>query len=188
MWRYYLPVAGLLLLGVVFYLGLGRNANELPSPFIGRPAPTFALPTLDDPAVRLTEADLRGRVSLLNVWGTWCPECRTEHPVLMRIAESGVPVYSINWKDDDDLARRWLDRFGDPYVKTGADREGQAAIDWGVYGAPETFVVDAEGIVRFKHIGPITPQVWQEKLQPIIDEARRATESPAAARLVPETE
>lgn len=185
MWRYTLPLFGLLLLGVVFFLGLGRNAGELPSPLIGKPAPAFSLPTLGESARMFTEQDLRGRPSLVNVWGTWCPQCRTEHPLLMQIAEAGVAVYGLNWKDDDALAKQWLARFGDPYILTGADRDGLVAIDWGVYGAPETFVVDANGIVRYKHIGPITPEVWREELLPVLEEAAAVMEpgDAAAARL-----
>ncbi|MEO0422167.1 MAG: DsbE family thiol:disulfide interchange protein [Pseudomonadota bacterium] len=178
--RFYVPVVALVVLAGFLWAGLQRDPGELPSPFIGKPAPAFTLPSLYDETVTFSQADLTGRVALVNVWGTWCPGCQTEHPVLMRMAEAGVPIYSINWKDDDALAKRWLAQLGDPYVLTGADRAGQAAIDWGVYGAPETFVIDAGGVVRYKHIGPITDALWQEVLLPAMREAGEATTAQAA--------
>ncbi len=171
MWRFALPAVAFVVLAAFLYNGLGRNVGELPSPLIGKPAPQFSLEALHDPTRTFSRDDLRGRVSLVNVWGTWCPECQTEHPVLMRIAASGVPIYSINWKDDDALAKRWLVQFGDPYVVTGADRDGRAAIEWGVYGAPETFVVDAAGIVRHKHVGPISEEIWRMQILPAVQSA-----------------
>jgi cytochrome c biogenesis protein CcmG/thiol:disulfide interchange protein DsbE len=170
--RSLLPVIAFLVLAGFLGLGLYRGTSrDLPSPLIDQPAPAFDLETLADPQVRFTEQDLRGRVSLVNVWGTWCPECQNEHRKLMEIAAAGIPVYGINWKDEDALARRWLAQLGDPYLKTGADRDGRVAIDWGVYGAPETFVIDADGIVRYKLIGPLTEQNWQEEVLPAIREA-----------------
>ncbi len=178
--RFYVPVAALVVLAGFLYAGLQRDPGELPSPFIGQPAPNFSLPSLHDEGTSFTEADLTGRVTLVNVWGTWCPGCQTEHPVLMRMAQAGVPIYSINWKDDDAQAKRWLTQLGDPYVLTGADRLGQAAIDWGVYGAPETFVVDADGVVRYKHIGPITDELWETVLLPAMREAESSASAQAA--------
>jgi cytochrome c biogenesis protein CcmG/thiol:disulfide interchange protein DsbE len=166
--RFILPIVGFFVLAVFLWVGLQKGSPELPSPLIGKPAPEFSLETLADPNSRFTREDLTGRVSLVNVWGTWCPECQTEHPKLMEIAAAGVAVYGINWKDEDDLARRWLRQFGNPYLKTGVDRDGRVAIDWGVYGAPETFVVDAEGIVRYKVIGALTDAVWRDEVLPII--------------------
>jgi cytochrome c biogenesis protein CcmG/thiol:disulfide interchange protein DsbE len=174
--RFAIPVIAFLVLAGFLALGLQfGTSRELPSPLIGQPAPDFSLATLADPAARFTQEDLRGQVSLVNVWGTWCPECQTEHDMLMQIAASGIPVYGINLKDDDELARRWLRQFGNPYIKTGADPDGRAAIEWGVYGAPETFVVDARGIVRYKLIGALTETVWRERVQPAVVEAGRLT-------------
>lgn len=175
MLRYLAPVAVFAALVAMFFVGLGKDPSYVPSPLIGRPAPTFSLPRLDDPALRLTQADLRGRFVLVNVWATWCSGCRQEHEALMQIAKQGeVPIYGLNWKDEaTDQARRWLEALGDPYTAVGVDADGRAAIDWGVYGAPETFLVDPDGIVRHKHIGPLTLETWQEAFLPRI-RGRRA--------------
>lgn len=173
MWRYLIPGTLFAGLVVIFWLGLQRDPTLVPSPLIGKPAPEFSLPTLADPSVNVGRQDLLGKVSLVNVWGTWCGGCRQEHETLVQIArESGIPIIGINWKDDPDLARRWLSTLGNPYVAVGVDQEGRAAIDWGVYGAPETFLVGPDGTVLYKHIAPMTPEVWQQEFMPRIAAAR----------------
>lgn len=168
-----LPLAGFAalagLLGFGIWLAQTRDAREVPSPLIGKPAPEFSLPTLDDPARRVGSADLRGKPYLLNVFASWCFACVEEHPVLMREgARLGVRVVGFNYKDEPDDARRWLERFGNPYETVVVDHPGQVAIDFGVYGAPETFLVDAQGVVRYKRIGPLTPEVIARELAPKI--------------------
>src|SRR5690606_27859604 len=138
---------------IAFFLwrGLALDPREVPSPLIGKPVPEFRVPVLTDPSKTLAAADLRGQVYLLNVWGSWCVSCRDEHPVLVELARRGrIPIYGLNWKDERASALAWLERFGDPYVASGVDRDGRVAIDFGVYGAPETYLVDREGIIRFK--------------------------------------
>lgn len=167
--RTIVPATLFAILVVFFWTGLNLNPTEIPSPFIGKPAPDFDLPGLRDPAARFSAEQLRGEVSLLNVWATWCAGCRQEHDFLLRLAQqSVVPIYGLNYKDDRDKAIAWLDQLGDPYLLSGFDGDGTAAIDWGVYGAPETFLIDAEGIVRYKHIGPLTDDIWRTKLLPRI--------------------
>ena len=161
-------LALLLLAGVI----LSRNGNReaLPSPLIGKAAPAFELPVLHEAGRLVTSKELAGEPYLLNVWGSWCPECRVEHPVLARFAgSSDVRLVGYNWNDDPVDALRWLDQFGDPYWLVIADREGRTAIDWGIYGAPETFLVDAAGIVRWKHVGAMDDEVLHEGLLPAIE-------------------
>lgn len=173
MFRYALPIVLLAALVVLLWFGLGGNPGYVPSPLIDKPAPEFSLPRLDDPALTFSRENLLGDVSLVNVWATWCAGCREEHPYLVELARnSGVRIFSINWKDDPVLARQWLARFGDPYAATGMDQDGRAAIDWGVYGAPETFLVDAHGTVLYKHIAPLTPEAWDAEFLPRIRQAR----------------
>ncbi len=155
--RFAIPLFVFLLLVVLLWAGLGKDPSMVPSPLIGKPMPAFDLPRLDDPTQRLTDQDLRGRVSLLNVWATWCVGCRQEHATLLAIAQTGAaPIYGLNWKDDRLQARAWLERLGNPYVATGVDADGRVAIDWGVYGAPETFLIGADGRVIYKHIAPLS--------------------------------
>ena len=170
MWRYIVPLAIFAVIGVFFWRGLGLNPNYIPSPLVGKPAPTFSLPTLTDPATALTQDAFRGKVSLVNVWGTWCVECRHEHGFLVQLARAGLPIYGLNLKDDRDSALGWLSTLGDPYVASGFDPQGVAAIDWGVTGAPETFLVGPDGTILHKHISPLTPQVWQRDFLPIVEE------------------
>jgi cytochrome c biogenesis protein CcmG/thiol:disulfide interchange protein DsbE len=161
----------LALAGLLFY-GLGLDPKKVPSPLVDKPAPAFQLESLAEPGKMLSSAELlEGRVSLVNVWASWCPSCRAEHAELIRIArERGdVQMIGFNWKDTREAAREMLRRYGDPYVVSVFDPENQAGIDWGVYGAPETFVVDAEGIIRHKRIGPIDRKVWQEEILPVIE-------------------
>jgi len=162
--RFVIPIIGFAVLAVFLLIGLGRDPTFVPSPLIGKQIPAFSLPRLDDPTKTMTDADLRGQFSVLNVWATWCTGCRQEHPVLNQIAAQGeVPIYGLNWKDDVGLAHDWLRRLGDPYVASAFDGEGRVAIDWGVYGAPETFLISPDGTILYRHISPITMEVWQNE-------------------------
>jgi len=169
--RRWLPLAIFLTLIGLLYAGIRlneqRNPQVIPSPLIGKPAPAFALPDFKDPSRVITQAELRGAPYLLNVFGSWCPECRVEHPLITELARRGVVrVVGYNYKDEDADAKQWLARFGDPYHLIVVDRDGRGAFDWGIYGAPETFLVDAEGIVRFKHVGALTPQIVEREILP----------------------
>jgi cytochrome c biogenesis protein CcmG/thiol:disulfide interchange protein DsbE len=162
----------LTLFGVVLaFLGIGLSLNpsEVPSPLIGKPAPAFALPRLDDPSKQLTRDELVGQPWVLNVWASWCGPCRTEHPLVIDIARrSGVAVFGLNYKDQPAAARAWLASLGDPYRATLVDADGGVGIDYGVYGVPETFLIDRRGVVRMKHVGPLTPEVVREKVEPLL--------------------
>lgn len=167
--RYRLPLAVFLILIIFLAIGLTLDPREVPSPFIGKPAPEFALPELADSTKTLNPRELKGRVFLLNVWASWCVSCRQEHPVLLDLAKRNiVPLYGLNYKDERTSALRWLKQFGDPYAASGFDADGRAGIDWGVYGVPETFVVDREGVIRYKQTGPLTPEILENKLLPLI--------------------
>jgi len=175
MGRFIVPVLLFAGLVAVFMVGLQRDPSYIPSPLIGKPAPDFELPRLSVQGGTLGSADLRGSVSLLNVWATWCGGCRQEHPTLIRIAASSdVPIYGLDWKDDPDKARAWLEQLGNPYTAVAVDLDGRVAIDWGVYGAPETFLLDAQGRILYKHIAPMTMTVWREEFAPRIQAARAA--------------
>lgn len=178
MWRYFIPAAAVLVLGGVLAFALVRigsghlDVHEIKSPLLGKPAPGFALPSVMDPAKRVESRALAGRVYLLNVWGTWCAACRDEHEALIAIARSRrVPVIGIDWRDDREEAVRYLSELGNPYSEVGSDADGRAAIEWGVYGAPETFLVAADGRVLVKHIGALTNAVWNEKFVPLLGRA-----------------
>ena len=145
----------------------GKNVNELPSPFIGKPAPEFELPTLADPARSIGTRTFAGQPAVLNVWATWCVGCRQEHPFLMELSQSGtVPVYGLNWRDKAPEARRFIQELGDPYIDSAFDGDGRVGIDWGVYGAPETFLIGADGTVLEKHLGPLDRAIWEQKFVP----------------------
>ena len=160
------------LLGV-FAVGLGRDPSIMPSTLIGRAVPDFDLPPVQGRSLGLATTDLRGEVSLVNVFASWCLACREEHPLFMRLArDQVVPVHGLNYKDAPGDAARWLDTMGDPYTRTGADRSGRVGIDWGVYGVPETFVVGADGVIAYKHIGAITDQVLSDTILPQIERLR----------------
>ena len=169
--RYLIPLV--LFLGLVAFLaiGLGRDPHEVPSPLINKPAPAFDLTQLADPSKRFSAEEMRGKVWLLNVWASWCIACREEHSMLFEISRSGaVPLYGLNYKDQRPDALAWLRDLGDPYVLSVSDLDGRVGIDYGVYGAPETFLIDGNGVIRFKHIGPITPDVWQKQILPLVKE------------------
>lgn len=169
---YILPLAIFLGLGALLFSGLGKDPSHLPSALIGKPFPVFSLPDLHQEDKLLDASLLKGRPALVNVWATWCAACRVEHPELMRIAQQeGVPIFGVNYKDDPEEARAWLQRYENPYHKVIVDRHGRLGLDLGVYGAPETYVVDADGIVRYRHVGVVDRQVWQEVLAPLLKPA-----------------
>ena len=167
--RRFLPLAVFGALAVLLLVGLGLNPREVPSPLIGKPVPPFDVERLRHPGERLSAADLNGRVSLLNVWATWCVGCRQEHPLLLDIAASGeAPLIGVNYKDNRPLAVEWLQRLGDPYEASAFDPEGRVGLDLGVYGLPETFVVGPDGQIHHKHIGPLTREAWEQEILPVV--------------------
>jgi cytochrome c biogenesis protein CcmG/thiol:disulfide interchange protein DsbE len=167
--KFLVPLGLFLVLVGFLYAGLGLNPREVPSPLIDRPAPAFSLPRLDDPGKSIRREDLLGTVWVLNVWASWCAPCQQEHPLVIDLAKrTRVPVYGLNYKDQPGNARAWLQRLGDPYAATLIDFDGRVGIDWGVYGVPETFVIDTKGQVRYKHIGPLTEQAVRERIEPLL--------------------
>jgi len=167
--RFLLPLCVFVALVVFLGIGLTLNPREVPSPLVGKAAPAFSLPMLDVPSRSLSPEHLRGQVWLLNVWASWCVSCRQEHPLLVELGRSGVvPIYGLNYKDERPKALGWLQEFGNPYTGSVMDTDGRVGIDYGVYGVPETFVVDRDGLIRYKQIGPITPEVLKEKILPLV--------------------
>lgn len=163
------PLAIAAMVGGAFYWGLLNSDDRLPSTLIGRLAPDFALPPIEGRNDGLSSEDLRGEVTIVNVWASWCVPCRLEMPMLVKLAETGtVPIYGINYKDEPAEALKFLAELGDPYNRIGADRNGRASIEWGVYGLPETFVIDGDGQITYKHVGPFDRQVLEEKILPIV--------------------
>ena len=174
-WRYLLPLGIFAVLVWFLFKGLSLNPREVPSPLVNRPVPNFTLPKLHAPDQKLSASDLKGQVWLLNVWGSWCVSCRIEHPLLNELAKNNVvPIYGLNWKDKREDAIGWLNKFGDPYVASIADLDGRVAIDFGVYGAPETFIIDKQGTIRHKHIGPITAEALQKDILPLIEQLKKS--------------
>ncbi len=154
---------------VLLAIGLRLNPREVPSPLIGKPAPAFELPLLMAPEKRFSEGEMLGQVWMLNVWASWCPPCLAEHPVVTRIAQSGMaPIVGLNYKDLREEALPWLERNGNPYRLIPYDADGRIGIDYGVYGVPETYVIDRKGVIRYKHIGPLTADVVQQKVEPLV--------------------
>ncbi len=175
--RYLAPLVFFILLVLVFIKGLDpeRDLNELPSPFLGKPAPQFELPKLKVPEETVGTSDYQGQLALINVWATWCVGCRQEHEFLMTLSrQNPMPIYGINWRDRRDEALTWLAQLGDPYVASGFDVDGRVGIDWGVYGAPETFLVGRNGTVLHKHLGPLNQAIWEQDFVPLIDAERNA--------------
>lgn len=169
MWRYLIPGAIFLVLIGFFVVGLSRDPSMVPSPLIGKPAPAYSLIKVEDPQLKVSNTDMLGKKHLVNIWATWCGGCRQEHALLLQMAQQKViPIVGIDWKDEMSLAQQWLTQLGNPYVATGFDGDGRVAIDFGVYGAPETFLVDERGVIIYKHIGILTADVWQNKLLPLI--------------------
>jgi cytochrome c biogenesis protein CcmG/thiol:disulfide interchange protein DsbE len=169
--RYLVPLAIFIVLVAFLYRGLSLDPKRVPSPLVGKPMPEFSLPRLQDPAATISDADLKGKVSILNIWATWCVSCRAEHEVLLLLAKSNkVDIYGLNYKDERDKAKQWLTQLGDPYVANAFDADGRTGINWGVYGAPETFVMDRQGIIRHKHIGPLSVDALNNEILPLIAE------------------
>ena len=168
--RFLIPLVIFALLIAVFVVGLGRDPSQLPSPQLEKPAPQFDLPSLLDPEQRVTTQDFNGEVALVNVWATWCVGCRQEHNFLLQLAKADVlPIYGLNWRDNGPEARRWIQQLGDPYVATAYDEDGRVGIDWGVYGAPETFLIAADGTVLYKQLGPLSWGLWEENFVPLLE-------------------
>ena len=167
--RFIVPIVAFLALVAVLTIGLTRDPGKLESTYIDKQAPAFDLPSLKAPVSRVNNDRMAGSMALLNVWATWCVGCREEHPFLMQLAaDNPLPIYGINWRDDKNAALDWLDRYGDPYVASGFDADGRVGIDWGVYGAPETFLLDENGIVVHKHLGPLSQAIWERDFVPLI--------------------
>lgn len=167
--KYGIPLA--IFLGLCVFLGLGltRDPRKVPSPLIDKPAPVFTLSELHVPEKAFTPEQMKGQVWLLNVWASWCASCRVEHPLLNEVSRKGiVPIVGLNYKDQREDAKRWLQQYGDPYRLSIWDIDGKVGIDFGVYGAPETFIIDKNGVIRYKQIGPITPEVWEKTMLPLI--------------------
>ncbi len=168
------PLALFAALGGLLYSGLQRNPSVVSSPLVGRALPTFDLSGVRNANRKLRSEDFRGEPAVLNVWASWCAACRAEHPLLLRLAKSGeVPIYGLNYKDERGDAVQWLDRFGDPYRRSGHDRAGRVGLDLGVYGVPETFVIDRDGRIAHKHIGPIAAKDWEETIRPLLRRLRK---------------
>ncbi len=166
--RFLIPLAVFVLLVGFLAVGLKLNPREVPSPLVGKAAPAFELPVLSQPDKRFVPGDMRGKVWLLNVWASWCVSCRDEHPVLVELSKKGVlPILGLNYKDKGDEAQRWLKQFGDPYQLSVVDADGRIGIDYGVYGVPETYLIDAEGVIRYKQIGPLTQAILEQKVLPL---------------------
>ena len=171
--RFFVPLAAFSALAVVLYLGFTlRDPHLLPSALLDRPFPEFELPVLGRAGAKATASGLAGEVRLVNVWATWCPTCLAEHDALKRIRKTGLPIVGINYKDDSTAAIAWLQRHGDPYEYSVVDADGDLGVELGVYGAPETFLVDAAGIIRYKRVGAVDDAVWREEIAPVIEALR----------------
>jgi cytochrome c biogenesis protein CcmG/thiol:disulfide interchange protein DsbE len=172
MWRYFVPLGLIVLLAGFLLRGLYLNPTLIESPLVGQPIPEFSLPSLINRDERVESSDLTGRYSLLNVWAEWCAECYREHAFLMELADSGVPIYGYNYDDERDAALEFLETMGNSYVAIAEDSDGMAAIDWGIYGAPETFLIAQDGTILQKYISVMTPEVWATRFAPLIESTR----------------
>jgi cytochrome c biogenesis protein CcmG, thiol:disulfide interchange protein DsbE len=173
-WRWFIPLAIFATLAAFLWSGLGRDPSIVPSPLIGKPAPAFKLAQLHKPEQSLQAEDLKGTVWLLNVWASWCVSCREEHPLLLQLSKANlVPVYGLDYKDKPDRALAWLSQNGDPYTVSVVDPDGRVGIDYGVYGVPETFLIDKTGVVRYKQIGPLTADTLKNKILPLVMELQK---------------
>lgn len=169
----FLPLGIFLVLAVFLAVGLNLNPREVPSPLIDKAAPAFRLPQLQDPAQTLGTDDLKDKVWILNVWASWCVACLEEHPILVEFSRQNVlPIYGLNYKDKREDALAWLGKHGNPYTLSIQDPDGRVGIDYGVYGVPETYVIDGKGVIRYKRIGPVTKQILQEKILPLVRQLR----------------
>ena len=174
MMKFLLPLAAFLVLVGFLAVGLNLNPREVPSPLVGKPAPAFELPQLAAPDKRFAPKDMQGKVWLLNVWASWCVSCRQEHPLLVELGKSGiVPIVGLNYKDQRADGLGWLRQHGDPYVLSAFDLDGRVGIDYGVYGVPETYVIDKAGVIRYKQIGPVTPEALEQKILPLVKELNK---------------
>jgi cytochrome c biogenesis protein CcmG, thiol:disulfide interchange protein DsbE len=172
--RFLLPLGVFALLVALLGVGLTLNPHEVPSPLVGKPAPHFELPQLGEPGKTFSERDMLGKVWLLNVWASWCVSCREEHPVLLDLAKSGdVPILGLNYKDERNDGLAWLKNMGDPYALSAYDAKGLVGIDYGVYGVPETYLIDKRGVIRYKRIGPLTREILKENVLPLVQELER---------------
>ncbi|HSD59558.1 MAG TPA: DsbE family thiol:disulfide interchange protein [Burkholderiales bacterium] len=173
--RFLIPLVLFLIVAGFLVRGLFLNPREVPSPLIDKPAPAFKLTELHQPEKALSNADLRGKVWLLNVWASWCVSCREEHPLLVDLSKQGiVPIYGLNYKDKREDAMGWLQQFGNPYTTSITDLDGRVGIDYGVYGVPETFVIDKNGVIRYKQIGPVTPDALSKKIIPLVKQLQQS--------------
>lgn len=171
--RFVAPIAIFAALVPLLIFGLNRDPSVVPSPFIGKPAPEFELQGLTDASRTVSSADYAGEFALVNVWATWCVGCRHEHAFLLTLAaRNEIPIYGLNWRDRREEAVQWLAELGNPYVATGYDADGSVGIDWGVYGAPETFLIGPDGTVLHKHMSPLTEEIWQRDFVPMINAAK----------------
>lgn len=167
--RWWWPLGIFLVLAAFLGVGLTLNPREVPSPLIGKPAPPFQLPQLHDPEKTFSQKDVAGKVWILNVWASWCAPCREEHPLWVELEKAKVvPIYGLNYKDKREESIAWLKRYGDPYVLSVSDSKGRVGIDYGVYGVPETYVIDQQGVIRYKKVGLVTPQVMKEHILPLV--------------------
>jgi cytochrome c biogenesis protein CcmG, thiol:disulfide interchange protein DsbE len=174
MMRFILPFVIFIILAVFLFVGLNLDPREVPSPLVGKPAPAFVLPQLNAAGKQFSPNDMKGKVWLFNVWASWCVSCEAEHPVLMELARLNiVPIYGLDYKDKPELAQAILQRRGNPYVVIASDADGRVGIDYGVYGVPETYVIDKQGVIQYKQIGPVTPQNLKEKILPLVAELEK---------------
>jgi cytochrome c biogenesis protein CcmG/thiol:disulfide interchange protein DsbE len=174
--RALIPLLTFIVLVILLAIGLTRDPKKIPSPLIGKAAPQFELPAVLQPQQKVSSEDFLGKVALFNVWASWCVACRQEHPLLVEFAKQHkTPIYGLNYKDQRSDAIRWLEAFGNPYISSAFDLSGTVGIDWGVYGVPETFLIDKKGIIRFKQIGPVTDDVITNELLPLIRKLEQET-------------
>lgn len=164
----FIPLVVFFVLGIFFYIGLSRDPNAMPSALLNKPVPPFSLPRLENSEQFRDQSLLKGRVTLLNVWATWCVTCKEEHAFLNQLKEQGVRIIGVDYKDDPEKALRWIATLGNPYEDIIVDEDGRFGLDLGVFGAPETYVIDASGVIRYKHIGDLNQAVWDEKIKPVI--------------------
>lgn len=174
MLRFLVPLGIFAALVAFLWVGLGKDPSLVPSPLIGKPAPAFRVAQLHDANSQIGNADMLGKVWLLNVWASWCASCRHEHPLFMELARARlVPIYGLNYKDKREDGVNWLSQLGDPYVVSAFDADGRVGIDYGVYGVPETYVIDRQGIIRYKHVGPVTMEALQTRILPLVKELEK---------------
>jgi len=167
--KFLMPLVAFLALVAIFVVGLTMDPSRIPSPLLNNPAPEFSLPSLQDPSVKVGSASYAKQMALVNIWATWCPGCSQEHAFLVELADEGsIPIFGLNWRDNRPGALQWLQELGDPYIASAFDVDGRVGIDWGAYGAPETFLVDQNGIVIHKHIAPLTREIWERDFLPLI--------------------